>query len=109
MAETGERFMRLLLFFDLPTLTKSDRKIANRFRNYLLKDGYHMLQLSVYARLCKGEDVVEKHIKRLKSVIPAKGNVRILTVTEKQYTRMEILVGTAKKTEKIDDKQLVLL
>lgn len=109
MAESGERFMRLLLFFDLPTLTKSDRRVANRFRQSLIKDGYHMLQLSVYARLCKGEDVVEKHLKRLKSVIPETGNVRILTVTEKQYSKMEILVGTAKKAEKIDDKQLLLL
>ncbi len=101
--------MRILIFFDLPTLTKLDRKQASRFRNTLVNDGFHMLQLSVYARICKGDDTVNKHINRLKTLLPVKGSVRILTVTEKQYTSMEILVGTQKNEEKIGAKQLVLL
>lgn len=74
-----------------------------------MKDGYTMLQLSVYSRICKGQDAVDKHAKRLKSLIPKEGSVRLLTVTEKQYASMEILVGTLKKEEKIGDKQLLLL
>lgn len=109
MAVGGERFMRMIVFFDLPTLTKADRKNASRFRSFLIKDGYTMLQLSVYSRICKGNDDVEKHAKRLKSLIPKEGSVRLLTVTEKQYVSMEILVGTLKKEEKIGDKQLLLL
>ena len=108
MAVGGERFMRMIVFFDLPTLTKTDRKNASRFRNFLIKDGYTMLQLSVYSRICKGNDDVEKHAKRLKSLIPKEGSVRLLTVTEKQYASMEILVGTLKKEEEIGDKQLLL-
>lgn len=109
MAVGGERFMRMIVFFDLPTLTKTDRRNASRFRSFLIKDGYTMLQLSVYSRICKGSDDVEKHAKRLKSLIPKEGSVRLLTVTEKQYASMEILVGTLKKEEEIGDKQLLLL
>lgn len=108
MSIGGERFMRIIVFFDLPTLTKSDRKNASRFRNFLIKDGYIMLQLSVYSRICKGQDAVDKHAKRLKSLIPKKGSVRLLTVTEKQYASMEVLVGTLKKEENLGEKQLLL-
>ena len=109
MAVGGERFMRMIVFFDLPTLTKTDRRNASRFRKFLVNDGYTMLQLSVYSGICKGNDDVEKHSKRLKSLIPKEGSVRLLTVTEKQYASMEILVGTLKKEEEIGDKQLLLL
>ena len=109
MAVGGERFMRIIIFFDLPTLTKTDRRNASRFRNFLVKDGYIMLQLSVYSRICKGQDDVDKHAKRLKSLIPKEGSVRILIITEKQYGSMEILVGTLKKEEEIGEKQLLLL
>ncbi|MDR1694865.1 MAG: CRISPR-associated endonuclease Cas2 [Lactobacillaceae bacterium] len=109
MAKEGERYMRMLVFFDLPTLTKTDRRNASRFRNFLVKDGYIMLQLSVYSRICKGQDDVEKHAKRLKGLICKEGSVRLLTVTEKQYASMEILVGTLKKEEELGDKQLLLL
>ncbi len=108
MAAGGERYMRIIVFFDLPTLTKTDRKNASRFRNFLVKDGYIMLQLSVYSRICKGQDDVEKHAKRLKSLIPKEGSVRLLTITEKQYASMEILVGSLKKEENIGEKQLLL-
>ena len=109
MAVGGERYMRIIVFFDLPTLTKSDRKNASRFRKFLVNDGYIMLQLSVYSRICKGKDDVDKHAKRLKSLIPKEGSVRLLTITEKQYASMEILVGTQKKEEEIGEKQLLLL
>lgn len=101
--------MRLLVFFDLPMKTKAERRRATRFRKDLLDDGYIMLQLSVYSRICKGEDTAEKHKKRLKSLVPEEGSVRVLTVTEKQYASMDILIGMVKKTEKIGAEQLVLL
>lgn len=109
MSVSGEKFMRLIVFFDLPTKEKSDRFEANRFRRFLLNDGYHMLQLSVYSRLCKGQDTVEKHINRLKCSLPPEGSVRVMQVTEKQYSRMDVLVGMPKKEEKIGAEQLVLL
>ena len=109
MARAGERYMRIIVFFDLPVMTKAERKRATRFRKDLIDDGYIMLQFSVYARICKGVDTVEKHKKRLKTFIPENGSVRVLTVTEKQYASMDIVLGVAKKEEKIGAEQLVLL
>lgn len=87
------KFMRLLVFFDLPVKTKSERTVATRFRNFLLKDGYHMIQYSLYARVCNGTDAVDKHKKRLYDNLPKNGSVRLLVITEKQYGSIEILVG----------------
>lgn len=101
--------MRMLVFFDLPTLTKENKKNAQNFRQFLLKEGYIMLQWSVYSRICKGQHEVDTHSKRLKASLPEEGSIRLLTVTEKQYANMEILLGPVKKTEKIGATQLLLL
>ena len=85
--------MRMLVFFDLPVTTKKERKEAAQFRNFLLKDGYHMIQFSVYARVCNGADAVEKHRQRIKAWIPNNGSIRLLVITEKQYESIEILLG----------------
>jgi len=100
MTATKDRFMWLFVFFDLPVKTKPERRTATRFRNFLLKDGYMMIQFSVYARICNGQDRTDKHLQRLKSVIPEKGSVRVMQITDKQYERMKILVGTKKNNEK---------
>lgn len=88
--------MRILVFFDLPVITAKEKKTAAKFRRFLLKDGYHMMQWSVYSRICNGMDAVATHQSRLKQNLPSKGSVRVLTLTEKQYESIEILVG--KKT-----------
>ena len=85
--------MRMLVFFDLPVKTKNERREATRFRNFLMNDGYHMLQFSVYARVCNGLDTVEKHRVRLKQNLPNNGAIRMLVITEKQYSSIEILLG----------------
>lgn len=90
------KFMRIIVFFDLPVVTKKDRKIYAKFRHFLINDGYIMLQFSVYSRICNGDDGVYKHYARLKENLPKKGSIRCMKVTEKQYASMEILVG--KKT-----------
>ena len=87
------RLMRILVMFDLPVKTRAERRQATQFRNFLLKDGYHMVQFSVYARVCNGRDSVEAHRRRVLSALPAKGSVRMLVITEKQYGAIEILVG----------------
>ncbi|MDD2497358.1 MAG: CRISPR-associated endonuclease Cas2 [Desulfitobacteriaceae bacterium] len=94
------RFMRMLVFFDLPVVEKEDRKIANRFRNFLLQDGFYMVQFSVYCRICNGYDSVEIHRKRIKTNLPQKGSVRTLVVTEKQYMSMDFLVGEKKPNDR---------
>ncbi|MDY0855076.1 CRISPR-associated endonuclease Cas2 [Bacillus thuringiensis] len=93
-------FMRILVFFDLPVKQKSERKEYMRFRKFLLNDGYDMLQFSVYCRICNGNEGTKKHVDRLKYNIPTKGSIRTLTVTDKQYAKMEFLVGKPTQTEK---------
>lgn len=85
--------MRMIVFFDLPVKSKQERTAATRFRNFLLSDGYHMIQLSVYARVCNGTDSVEVHRRRLHQAIPPRGAIRMLVITEKQYENIEILLG----------------
>ena len=83
----------MLVFFDLPVTTQKNRKDASDFRKFLLRDGYHMLQYSVYARVCNGMDAVEKHRARLKQHLPNNGAIRLLVITEKQFESIDILLG----------------
>ena len=85
--------MRILVFFDLPVKTRDQRRAATRFRNFLLGDGYHMVQYSVYARVCSGMDAVAVHKKRLALAVPRRGAGRVVGITEKQYTHLDILLG----------------
>lgn len=103
------RILWLFVFFDLPVGSKGERRIATRFRNFLKDDGYMMLQLSVYARVCRGEEAVDKHLQRVTKNLPKKGSVRCLQVTDKQYGRMRLLVGEAAKNERVAPQQMVLL
>lgn len=103
------RILWLFVFFDLPVGTRPERRAATRFRHFLKDDGYMMLQYSVYARVCRGEDAAEKHVARVCKNLPATGAVRTLQVTDKQYGRMRLLLGEAPKNEKIAATQLVLL
>lgn len=103
-----DRFMWLFVFFDLPVKTKKERKISTQFRNSLLKDGYVMIQFSVYARICNGQDRVDKHLCRLQSRVPQNGNVRAMQITDKQYERTKILIGNISKNEEKKFQQLVL-
>ena len=67
-----------------------------------------MIQFSVYARICNGQERIDKHLRRVQSVIPEKGSVRVMQITDKQYERMKILVGNRQKNEKTKAEQLVL-
>lgn len=80
------RIMWLFVFFDLPVETKKERKAATDFRKNLLKDGFAMLQFSVYTRHCASDESAQVHLKRVKKWIPDKGQVSILKVTDKQYS-----------------------
>jgi CRISPR-associated protein Cas2 len=103
------RILWLFVFFDLPVGTKVQRRMATRFRNFLKDDGYMMLQWSVYARVCRGEEAIDKHVQRVTKNLPTKGSVRALQVTDKQYDRMRLLLGEATKNERAAPHQMVLL
>ena len=103
------RFVWVFVFFDLPVGTKPERRAATRFRNFLKDDGYMMLQFSVYARVCRGDEAVDKHLRRVVSNLPGRGSVRALQVTDRQYGRMRLLLGEAPKNERVAPMQMVLL
>jgi len=97
----------VLVFFDLPVGTKEERKAATDFRNDLIKDGYFMVQFSVYARPCGSADRVDTQVRRLRSKIPPKGEVRGLMISDAQWGRM-IVVQSKKQTSPEDMPQQML-
>lgn len=100
--------MWLFVFFDLPTNTKKERKAAARFRKELLQDGFTMMQFSVYLRHCASKESAEMHTKRIQSVIPEKGQVSLMSVTDKQYGQIMNFWGKAEKALPEGPKQLEL-
>ena len=84
----------LIVAFDLPVGTKKQRKAATDFRNYLLDDGYQMMQFSVYARACVTFARQETHIDRLKKHLPPEGSVRAVFVTRAQWERSYVIQGS---------------
>jgi len=87
------RILWVLVFFDLPTETKKERKVYALFRKNILKDGFQMFQFSIYMRHCSSRENAEVHIKRVKKILPEKGHIGIMCVTDKQFGMMEIFYG----------------
>lgn len=87
------RIMWLLVFFDLPTETKKEKKAYTLFRKSLQKDGFTMFQFSIYIRHCASRENAEVHIKRVKSFLPESGQVGILCITDKQFGNIELYHG----------------
>lgn len=94
--------------FDLPVITDKERKIATSFRKFLLDDGYTMMQFSVYSRICKNNDDLQKHINRLKLHSPKNGNIRMLQITEKQYSNIIMFAGSKEVEEDISIDSLLV-
>lgn len=94
-------FMRIILFFDLPMITEEEKRIYTRFRKELVRNGYMMLQFSVYSKICTNREAAVNNILKIKKNVPEKGSIRILLVTEKQYAKMEIILGGKSKIENI--------
>ena len=109
LALRDDKFMRVLLMFDIPTKSKKEQKYATKFRNELIKQGFFMMQFSVYMRICKGISAAKSAVERVRGILPPLGNVRTLIITEKQFDNMQILLGSAGFNERMnDDKNLVL-
>lgn len=103
------RFMRILVFFDLPTDTAVDRRNYRQFRKNLIKNGFIMLQESVYCRMATNQNTAAAITNNIRGNKPPKGLVQVLTVTEKQFSKMEYITGEF-HCEVIDsDERLVIL
>jgi len=87
------RIMWIFVMFDLPTETKKDRKIYAKFRKDILADGFQMFQFSLYIRHCSSRENAEVHLQRVRRILPPKGQVGILNITDKQFGQMEIFRG----------------
>lgn len=100
------QIMWLVVFFDLPTAIKSDRKNYATFRKNLMKDGFFMLQFSVYLRHCASKENGEIHIKRIKKYLPPKGQISILRITDKQFEQIESFIGKKPIPPPVQPQQL---
>jgi CRISPR-associated protein Cas2 len=83
----------ILAMFDLPVMTEDERRTATRFRKNLLDNGYLMIQFSVYARPCVTFEAMEGHVARIKPMIPAAGNVRLMFMTDEQWKKSCTVIG----------------
>ena len=102
------RIMWVLVFFDLPTESKRDRKIYADFRKQLLQDGFTMFQFSIYVRHCPSRENADVHNRRVKLSLPPFGKVGILCVTDKQFGMMEIFYGKKEVKSQVLPQQLEL-
>ncbi|MEQ3452377.1 CRISPR-associated endonuclease Cas2 [Enterococcus cecorum] len=103
------RYMRILVFFDLPVLSLEQRRDYRSFRKFLIKDGFIMLQESVYCKMVLNESAAKAVVGQVKKNRPEDGLVQLLTVTEKQFSKMEYIVGEYKSEVLDSDQRLVIL
>lgn len=103
------RYMRMLLMFDIPTETVDERKAYRKFRKFLINEGFIMHQFSVYSKLLLNNSASNAMLDRLKANNPKKGNITLLTVTEKQFARMIYLNGQRDDSIGNTDSRIVFL
>ena len=108
-AFSGYRFMWMLVMFDLPVLTKRQRKRATKFRTDLLDLGFEMAQVSVYMKFCGGRPAADALAARVERRVPVQGRVSILVFTDKQCGRMRVFSGGSRGSRTAARGQLVLL
>ena len=103
------RFMRVIVFFDLPTVTREERREYAKVRKYLIKSGFVMMQESVYSKLAQNAAVADSVINNVKKNKPPVGLVQLISITEKQFQKMEYIIGTSNSVVLDSDDRLVIL
>ena len=102
------RIMWVLVLFDLPTVTKKEKKAYSDFRKNLQRDGFTMFQFSIYVRHCASQENAEVHIKRVKSFLPEHGQIGIMCITDKQFGDIELFYGKKVQPPNTPGQQLEL-
>lgn len=105
----SDRFMRVIVFFDLPVGTAAERRAYSQFRKFLIKDGFLMMQESVYSKLALNPTVANSIMAAVRARKPAKGLIQMLVITEKQFSRMEYVLGEYRQQTIETDERLVIL
>lgn len=95
------RFMRVFVMFDLPVETKKQVRVYTRFRKELINDGFLMMQYSIYVKSVINQDSANSTVNRLRRILPQHGHIRTMIITEKQYEKMQILLGEENENIKI--------
>ena len=103
------RFMRVIVFFDLPTISVEDRKEYTKFRKFLIKNRFLMMQESVYRKLTLNKTVADAVFDNVKKNKPLRGLVQMMAVTERQFSRMEFVCGELKNGVLCTDERLVII
>lgn len=101
--------MRIIVFFDLPTETNENKRDYRKFRKMLIENGFIMLQESVYCRMALNQTSARIIVNAVKNNKPQKGLVQILTITEKQFSKMELISGEYSSDVIDNDKRLVII
>ncbi len=101
--------MRIIVMFDLPVGTASERKDYQQFRKYLVKSGFIMMQESIYSKIAQNSTMADSIIESVKKNKPQSGLVQLLKITEKQYSKMIYIVGESKSDVLSSDERLVIL
>lgn len=101
--------MRVIVFFDLPSVTLYDKKQYRKFRKFLVTEGFIMMQQSVYSKIVLNNSVLKAEVKKIKEKCPSKGIVEILTITEKQFTKIEYVIGEKQTTIEDTDERIIII
>ena len=101
--------MRIMVMFDLPVVTSEQRREYTKFRKFLIKSGFLMMQESIYCKLALNGTAANAIIENVRKNKPPEGLVQLLTVTEKQYAKMEFIIGTSTSEVLDSDERLVIL
>lgn len=107
-ALSGYRPMWLFVMFDLPVRTREQRREYARFRKLLLREGFSQLQYSVYARYLGSEEVSDSFRARIRTDLPPKGQVRLVSLTDRQFGKMEVYCGKKRTPTESAPEQLLL-
>lgn len=101
--------MRIIVMFDLPTENPLQRHNYGKFRRYLIKNGFMMLQESIYVKLALNQNMANAIVDSIKKNKPPEGLVQILSITEKQFSKMEIITGEYSSNTVDSDERLLIL
>lgn len=103
------RYMRVIVLFDLPMVTTAERRQYTQFRKHLIKNGFLMMQESVYCKLVQNQAAADYIISNIKKNKPDSGTVQVMKITERQFSRMETIVGHVNSDIVDSDERLLII
>ena len=103
------RFMRVMVFFDLPTITDKNSHDYRKFRQFLVLEGFIMMQESVYTTLVLNGTMVNLMKNKIRKNKPQEGLVEMLVITEKQFSEIEYESGGEQENIVDGEDRLIII